>query len=134
MMGSILGENSSPLLPSITAVQTIQESKNLSKEKKDLQSSLMVKEEIAESVIRPHKPILLQKKVPVLVKKKVNSDADMISIQRKILLQLAQMQSTHSKILYQLEKRNEIERKKLELKEKKVLASLLHSVGSDNSI
>ena len=53
-------------------------------------------------------------------KKKVTTDYEIVEVQKQILLQLTQLQSTHGKILKELEKRNELEIEKLEIKERKL--------------
>ena len=53
-------------------------------------------------------------------KKKVTTEYEIVEVQKQILLQLTQLQSTHGKILKELEKRNELEIEKLEIKKRKL--------------
>ena len=57
---------------------------------------------------------------PKFKKARANPETEIVSVQKQILQQLTCLQVTHNKILKQLEKRNELEEKKMELSWRKM--------------
>ena len=61
--------------------------------------------------------------MPKFKKARANSETEIVSVQKQILQQLTCLQVTYNKILKQLEKRNELEEKKMELAKNEVTES-----------
>ena len=71
--------------------------------------------------------------MPKFKKARANPETEIVSVQKQILQQLTCLQVTHNKILKQLEKRNELEEKKMELAKNEVTGSQPFTINSEDT-